>query len=258
MNRKAKTRIFRLFVGLILLTFIILFIINETNWFSKDKNYTFEEAVQLQTSKGVLNTKEDNGQFVNASKADVEQAMAIKRQNHNISYMDISEPVSMDEKEVNQLLKGKGVLENKGDAFLKAQDKYDVNVIYLISHALVETGHGRSELSKGIEYKGKTYYNFYGIGAFDEDAMKHGHSYAKKQKWTSPERAIMGGARFVREDFFDKGQISLYQMRWNPSNPGQHQYASDIGWDQNIAGMMDTYYQKYGIKKDDIRKNFYK
>ncbi|MFR6533734.1 MAG: N-acetylglucosaminidase, partial [Staphylococcus simulans] len=103
-----------------------------------------------------------------------------------------------------------------------------------------------------------TYYNFYGIGAFDEDAMKHGHSYAKKQKWTSPERAIMGGARFVREDFFDKGQISLYQMRWNPSNPGQHQYASDIGWDQNIAGMMDTYYQKYGIKKDDIRKNFYK
>lgn len=258
MNRAVRNRIFKLFVGLILVIFIILLIVNETGLFHKDRNYTFDEAVQLQTQKGVLNTKEDKGRFVNASGEDVAQAMKIKNQHQNISYMDISEEVPMDEAEVNQMLKGKGVLENKGDAFLKAQEKYDVNVIYLVSHALIETGHGRSELAKGIDYKGKTYYNFYGIGAFDEDAMKHGHSYAKKQKWTSPENAIMGGARFVRKEFFDRYQVSLYQMRWNPAHPGQHQYASDIGWDQNIARMMEHYYQKYGIKKDDVRKNFYK
>ena len=27
-------------------------------------------------------------------------------------------------------------------------------------------------------------------------------------------------------------------MRWNPQNPGQHQYASDIKWVDNIADMM--------------------
>ena len=68
----------------------------------------------------------------------------------------------------------------------------------------------------------------------------------------------MGGASFVRKEYFDKEQLSLYQMRWNPKNPGQHQYASDIDWDTKIASVMDHYYQKYGIKKDHIRKNYYK
>lgn len=258
MSQTFKKRFLKIFIGMIIAALIILFIINETNLFKHDRNYTFKQAVSMQTAHGMLNTKEENGQFVNASKVDVEKAMTIQNRNQNIDYMDISEKVPMDEKEVNQMLKGKGVLENKGKTFLKAQDEYGVNVIYLISHALVETGHGQSELAKGIKYKGKTYYNFYGIGAFDEDAMKHGHSYAKKQKWTTPEKAIMGGARFVRHDFFEQNQLTLYQMRWNPAHPGTHQYASDINWDHNIASVMAHYYQKFGIKKDHIRKNYYK
>ncbi len=49
------------------------------------------------------------------------------------------------------MLKGKGILENRGKVFLEAQEKYEVNVIYLVSHALVETGNGKSELAKGIK-----------------------------------------------------------------------------------------------------------
>src|SRR5699024_11463990 len=91
----------------------------------------------------------------------------------------------------------------------------DLNVLYLISHALVETGNGKSELAKGIEDNGKKYYNFFGIGAFDENAVHTGSSFAKKQAWTSPDKAIMGGAQFVRNNYFNNKQISLYQMRWN-------------------------------------------
>lgn len=54
-----------------------------------------------------------------------------------------------------------------------------MNVLYLVSHALVETGNGKSELAKGIEVDGKTYFNFYGIGAFDENAVHTGSSFAK-------------------------------------------------------------------------------
>ena len=38
-------------------------------------------------------------------------------------------------------------------------------------------------------------------------------------------------------------------MRWNPKAPGEHQYASDIAWDGNIARFMQHYYDKYGIKR---------
>ena len=37
------------------------------------------------------------------------------------------------------MLRGNGILENQADAFIEAQDKYQVNIIYLISHARVET-----------------------------------------------------------------------------------------------------------------------
>ena len=38
----------------------------------------------------------------------------------------------------------------------------------------------------------------FGIGAFDQDAIATGHSYAKEHNWTTPSKAIMGGtALFV-------------------------------------------------------------
>ncbi|TGQ03570.1 hypothetical protein EN860_035075, partial [Mesorhizobium sp. M00.F.Ca.ET.217.01.1.1] len=63
----------------------------------------------------------------------------------------IKKPMSEDE--INKILKNKGILKGKGKTFLKAQEKYDVNVLYLVSHALVETGNGKSELAKGIKDK---------------------------------------------------------------------------------------------------------
>ena len=61
-----------------------------------------------------------------------------------------------------------------------------------------------------------------------------GKSYAKEASWTSPRKAILGGAKFIRTNYFDNDQITLYQMRWNPKSPGQHQYASDILWADKI------------------------
>ena len=68
----------------------------------------------------------------------------------------------------------------------------------------------------------------------------------------------MGGASFVRNHYFENNHLNLYQMRWNPQNPGQHQYASDIKWVDNIADMMKKYYDNFGIKKENIRKKYYR
>ncbi|OEL04159.1 N-acetylglucosaminidase [Staphylococcus casei] len=257
MNENIKRRLPLILLIIIGAIFAILLIINETHLFDNQKSYTFDEAVDRQLGEGTLNMKEKNGQFINASKADVKKAMDVNSDKANLNHMDISEAVPMSEDELNHILKDKGILKNQGAAFLKAQDKYEVNVLYLVSHALVETGHGKSELANGIEDGGKKYYNFYGIGAFDVNAVHTGSSFAKEQSWTSPEKAIMGGAKFVRKNYLNKEQLTLYQMRWNPENPGNHQYASDVEWDENIASFMKHYYKQLGIRKDHIHDDYY-
>ena len=48
--------------------------------------------------------------------------MTISHKDNDLKYMDITEKVPMSESEVNQLLKGKGILENRGKVFLEAQE----------------------------------------------------------------------------------------------------------------------------------------
>ena len=64
------------------------------------------------------------------------------------------------------------------DDFLKAAKDKHVNEVYLISHALLETGAVKSELANGVEIDGKNT-NFYGVGALDKDPIKTGAEYAK-------------------------------------------------------------------------------
>ncbi len=151
MKKNFKLRISTLLLIVILVVFAVLLIVNETKLFKNDVNYSFDEAVSMQQGKGIVQTKEEDGKFVEANNNEIAKAMTISHKDNDMKYMDITEKVPMSESEVNQLLKGKGILENRGKVFLEAQEKYEVNVIYLVSHALVETGNGKSELAKGIK-----------------------------------------------------------------------------------------------------------
>jgi len=51
-------------------------------------------------------------------------------------------------------------------------------------------------------------------------------------------------------------QNTLYKMRWNPNNPGVHQYATDIGWAAKQVGrirslydLIDTYTLSFDIPR---------
>ena len=125
---------------------------------------------------------------------------------------------------------GKGILEGKGSAFIEAGRKHGINEIYLISHALLETGNGTSTLANGVKYNGVTVYNMFGYGAKGSFPIGCGEEYAYKQGWTTPEKAIIGGAAEIGKGYINVGQDTLYKMRWNPANPATHQYATDIGW----------------------------
>ena len=79
--------------------------------------------------------------------------------------------------------------------FLKIKVKHSVksatsgiNEIYLIAHALIETGNGQSQLAKGanivnnyVTTKSATkYHNVFGIAAFDTNPLYNGINYAKQ------------------------------------------------------------------------------
>lgn len=142
--------------------------------------------------------------------------------------------------DLNNILQGKGILEGKGQAFLDAAKNNNINAAYLVSHAILETGNGKSTLangglkdSSGNYLYGVPVYNFFGIGAIDADANKYGTKTAYENNWTTPELAIEGGAKWISPRYInnaDTKQDTLYKMRWNLAQPGEHQYATDISW----------------------------
>src|SRR5690606_11956071 len=126
---------------------------------------------------------------------------------------------------------------------------HNINEIYLISHSMLETGNGTSKLATGVEVGKnkagvptlvtssnrntlsniKVTYNMFGIGAYDSCPLNCGAERAYSEGWFTPEAAIIGGAKFISNDYLKVGQDTLYKMKWNPAAPGTHQYASDIG-----------------------------
>jgi len=72
--------------------------------------------------------------------------------------------------------------------------------------------------------------------------------FARKRGWITPAKAIMGGASFVRKDYINKSQNTLYRIRWNPQHPATHQYATAIEWAQHQAITINNLYKQIGLK----------
>lgn len=174
-------------------------------------------------------------------------------------FLDLSEPAGVTTSSMNKVLSSKGILANRGGAFIEASKTHHVNEVYLASHAMLETGNGTSQLSNGVLVKEvdgkkvepKVVYNMFGIGAVDSAPLKGGSERAYQEGWFTPEKAIIGGAKFIGEKYVNNPEFkqnTLYKMRWNPEQPGKHQYATDIGWAvkqvpqiYNLYQLLDNY-----------------
>ncbi|HDB5177686.1 TPA: glucosaminidase domain-containing protein [Staphylococcus aureus] len=208
--------------------------------------FTFQQALDRQMSRGNPKKSHTWG-WANATRAQTSSAMNVKRirESNTQCYqmLNLGKYQGISVSALNKILKGKGTLDGQGKAFAEACKKNNINEIYLIAHAFLESGYGTSNFASG-RYGA---YNYFGIGAFDNDpdyAMK----FAKNKGWTSPAKAIMGGASFVRKDYINKGQNTLYRIRWNPKNPATHQYATAIEWCQHQASTIAKLYKQIGLK----------
>ena len=172
--------------------------------------------------------------------------------------------------EINEsLLKNAGILDGTASIFMEAGEKFNINFIYLLAHAVHETDYGKSKLAMGIDVglnaSGnaelvtdenratltdiRVVYNMYGIGASDSAPNKLGAERAYKEGWFTVQDAIVGGANFVMSNYFSRGQDTLYKMKWNPSSPGYPQYATHIIWAVKQAEKIADVYKKTGADK---------
>uniref|UniRef100_UPI00266C64EF SH3 domain-containing protein n=1 Tax=uncultured Romboutsia sp. TaxID=1505656 RepID=UPI00266C64EF len=129
------------------------------------------------------------------------------------------------------------VFYNQGKAFINAAQKYDIDLVYLVSHAMWETGYGKSVLAQGqtiTSYKGKpldkpvTVYNFFGIGAIDKSANVSGAEASYSNGWTSIEKTIEGSAKWISANYINSSkynQNTIYKMKFNYDYIW-HQYAT--------------------------------
>ncbi|MCZ2258657.1 SH3 domain-containing protein [Sporosarcina sp. G11-34] len=241
-------------------------VITKTTQYSTDYN----SAVDIQMGRAPQVSGESGG-WVSASRPQVEYYINSsnfgKSSKDYYQFLVLSQPASLDAEEVNQnILNNHGTLTGTAQAFIDAGASYDVNEAYLISHALLETGNGRSALARGVpvDSKGKvvsakdavsTVYNMYGIGAVDSCPIECGAKKAFDEGWATPEEAIIGGAKFINT-YIARGQDTLYKMRWNPINPGHPQYATDIAWTvkqtsniKRIYDLLDRYVLVYDVPK---------
>lgn len=167
-------------------------------------------------------------------------------------FMDLSSSNEVDASVLDSYLNGKGSLSGLGSTFKTAADTNGLSEVYLVIHACLETGNGASELANGIEINGTTVYNMFGIGAVDIDPVNAGAQYAYEQGWTTPEKAVEGGAEWISENYVNNpsySQNTLYKMRWNPEQPAQHQYATDVAWASKQAKSMSSMFEAFPSAK---------
>lgn len=218
--------------------------------------YTFTQALNLQMSRGQPMKSVSYG-WVHASRSQTSNAMEPNRIWNNSTQryqmLNLGKYQGVPVSKLNQILNGKGTLHNKGQAFATACKRYNLNEIYLIAHAFLESGYGKSNFASGIY----GIYNYFGINAIDSNPNL-AIDFARNEGWTSPEKGIVGGAKFVREGYIDKGQNTLYRMRWNPKKPATHQYATAVEWCEHQATMIANLYKKIGLKGIYYTRDQYK
>lgn len=208
-----------------------------------------KEALNMQVNVGGKIYK--NGKWVNATSAEIQKYFIPSQENiekYKYQFLNLSAPAGISEEDAAAYLKNKGILEGQASTFIKAAKENNINEIYLMAHASLETGNGTSKLATGVSYNGVVVYNMFGIKAVDRDPIGQGAAYAYKMGWTSPEKAILGGAKFISEQYInreDYKQDTLYEMRWNPASPGTHQYATDIGWAVKQAAWIQKIYESF-------------
>ena len=150
-------------------------------------------------------------------------------------FRDLRKPTNYTAEELDKvysLMNIKGSrLAGKGAIFKEAEERYQINALYLIAHSALESAWGRRQLAKDKN-------NFFGIAAYDTTP------YDSAKSFDDVDKGILGAAKWIRENYIDNGRTYL----GNKSSGMNVFYASDPYWGEKIASIMMTINSKLGEK----------
>lgn len=140
--------------------------------------------------------------------------------------------------------------------FVNAGAAYNVSPVFLASRARQETGNGGDAVN-GTEILGTKVYNPFNIGAFGgTNPLYNGLLYAYAKGWTTPKKAVEGGAQELAKNYINQGQYTCYYQRFNVRNGagkvGTHQYMTNIMAPYSEALSTKNSYSKYGILNQSL------
>lgn len=118
-----------------------------------------------------------------------------------------------------------GPFDGHGDVFIKAANLTGLDPRYILAHAAIESGWGKSNIARDKN-------NYFGIMAYDDSPYTSAKTFS-----SGLEKGICEGAAWIRTNYYDKGQRTIYLMNHDPNGKG-HNYATDPSWHEGIAKTM--------------------
>ena len=150
-------------------------------------------------------------------------------------FRDLRKPTNYTAEELDKvysLMNIKGSrLAGKGAIFKEAEERYQINALYLIAHSAIESSWGRSQIAKDKN-------NFFGIAAYDTTP------YDSAKSFDDVDKGILGAAKWIRENYIDNGRTYL----GNKASGMNVLYASDPYWGEKIASIMMIINSQLGEK----------
>ena len=137
---------------------------------------------------------------------------------------------------------GSGYLRRYADKYVNAAKSENISPVQMATRSIQEGRNNQSYLTDGssFTYKGSRYpsiygqtfsncYNFFNIGAYSDtvSAMQNGGVFAcggpnrnetsYARPWNTPDKAVLGGAKYLKEKFIGSGQDTIYYQKYNTS-----------------------------------------
>ena len=145
---------------------------------------------------------------------------------HTAQYEDLAKWSPLSDSELDNFIKKTNSKSPfTGKSINAAAKASGLNPRYILAHAALESAWGTSNY-------GKKYHNYFGIGAFDsnpDNAINYGNN--------GMESGLIEGAKWIRQNYYDAGQTTVYTMRYNN---GTHQYCTSDTWVDTIAAIMES------------------
>lgn len=135
----------------------------------------------------------------------------------------------------------------------EAAQENGISPYHLASRILQEQGkNGTSSLISGKKEGYVGYYNYFNIGASgnsNEEIIVNGLAKAQEKTWTDPEKAIKGGATFLKGGYIGNYQDTMYLQKYCVDNSCKYGLYSHQ-YQQNVSAPYTEGYNVYDVYEE--------